>query len=171
MKNQTRVFHGTPDYCRIVDWLYDEAYLLDHGRLQDWLELMAPEIDYRMPVRRAVVPKQGSGFDEESAFFADNLSSLKTKVERLSTDQAWSDQPVSLTRHMISNILVEKAEGGFAVTSAFLITRVRADSPYDFFSGERHDLLKSVVDGLKLAKRTIFLDQTVLKSHNLSFFF
>ena len=63
------------------------------------------------------------------------------------------------------------ADGAYNVTSAFLVTRLRSHRRYDFFTGERVDVLRREGANLKLARRTILLDQTVLDSHNLSLFF
>jgi hypothetical protein len=49
--------------------------------------------------------------------------------------------------------------------------RTRSDLPYDFFSGERRDVLRPNGDGFRLARRTVLIDQTVLKAYNLSIFF
>jgi 3-phenylpropionate/cinnamic acid dioxygenase small subunit len=69
-------------------------------------------------------------------------------------------------------VLVDRtADGVYAVTSAFMVTRLRSHRSYDFFTGERVDSLRREDGELKLARRTILLDQTVLKAHNLSLFF
>ena len=171
MSDAQRVAVGSPSYSAIVEWLFQEASLLDNRRYEEWLTLLAPEIDYRMPVRKAVLAKDGRGFDDESGFFIENYASLATRVGRLATEQAWSDQPVSRTRHFVSNVLATRSNGGYDVSTAFLVTRIRSDSPYDIFTGERNDRLVGEDGEMKLAKRTIYLDQTVLRSHNLSFFF
>ena len=76
------------------------------------------------------------------------------------------------TRHFVSNVLIDRTpEGVYTVVSAFMVTRLRSHRHYDFFTGERVDVLRREGADLKLARRTILLDQTVLDSHNLSLFF
>lgn len=163
---------GSADYNIVLEWLYREAALLDRADFESWLGLMAPDIVYEMPTRQSVYQKDGDGFDADFGFFAENHSSLETRVKRLQTDQAWAEQPGSRTRHLVSNLLVDRLPGGeFLATTAFLVTRIRSDLPYDFFTGERRDVLRPEGDGLLLARRTILIDQTVLKSYNLSIFF
>ena len=163
---------GSADYNAILEWLYREAAMLDRSDFPGWFELLAPDIIYEMPTRMSVYPKDGDGFDPDFGFFADNHASLETRVKRLQTDQAWAEQPGSRTRHYVSNLLVDPLEDGtFLATSAFLVTRIRSDLPYDLFTGERRDILRPEGDGLRLEKRTIMIDQTVLKSYNLSIFF
>jgi 3-phenylpropionate/cinnamic acid dioxygenase small subunit len=168
----TRVPTGSAEYSELVQWLYDEAYLLDSGEFEQWFNLMTEDISYEMPARISVMPKEGSGFAEHSGLFSENHSSLMARVKRLQTEQAWAEQPRSRTRHLITNVVVDRmSSGDFDVRSAFLITRARADRVSDTFTGERHDILRRAGSSWKLARRLILLDQTVIKSHNLSFFF
>jgi 3-phenylpropionate/cinnamic acid dioxygenase small subunit len=163
---------GTPEYSEVVDFLYREARLLDGYDHRKWLEVLHPEIDYRMPVRLTRMPKDGLGFVDEMEYFTENFSSLNTRVQRLQTEQAWAEQPGSRARHFVSNTLVDRVENGDLVaTSAFLITRTRADMPYDMFTGERVDTLRREDGRLLLIGRLIHFDQTVLQAMNLSIFF
>jgi 3-phenylpropionate/cinnamic acid dioxygenase small subunit len=167
-----RVHVGTPEYSEIVEWLYREARMLDNGEFAAWFDLITTDIVYEMPTRTAVMPQEGSGFHPDFGFFAESHSSLQLRVKRLGTSQAWAEQPRSRTRHFVSNVLVDRTgESDYAVTCAFMVTRIRSHRRYDFFTGERADVLRREGAGLKLARRTILLDQTVLDSHNLSLFF
>jgi 3-phenylpropionate/cinnamic acid dioxygenase small subunit len=164
---------GSAEYAEILDWLYREARLLDAADHLTWLEVLHPDVEYHMPVRLTRMPKDGPGFVDEMEFFAENFSSLNTRVRRLQTEQAWAEQPGSRTRHFVSNTLVDREpDGAYLVRSSFLVTRTRSDMPYDVFTGERTDTLRRAEDGrLLLARRMIHLDQTVLQAMNLSIFF
>jgi PAH dioxygenase small subunit len=163
---------GAPEYFEVTEWLYREARLLDQGDFESWLALMSTDIQYSMPTRSAVDPRDGQGFDFKSGLFAENHSSLSARVARLQTDQAWAEQPRSRTRHFISNIQVERDAGGqLKVTSALLLSRLRSNRPLDLFTAERQDALRREAGGLKLVERVILLDQTVIESYNLSIFF
>jgi 3-phenylpropionate/cinnamic acid dioxygenase small subunit len=166
----TRLPYGGPEYDEVMGFLIDEADALDGYRFEDWLQMLAPDIEYRMPVRVDRMPKDGLGFVSEMEFMSDNLSSLRTRVKRLGTKQAWAEQPVSRTRHMITNVRVHRAEppAEFAVLSSFMVARARWDLPYDLFTGERHDTLRREDGALRLARRIVYFDQTALRSHNLS---
>jgi PAH dioxygenase small subunit len=168
-----RLAVGSPESAEAVQFLYEEARLLDGYDHRKWLELLHRDIDYRMPIRLTRMPKDGLGFVDEMEFFTENYSSLNTRVQRLQTEQAWAEQPGSRARHFVSNALVDRLpDGDLQVTSAFLVTRTRADMPYDMFTGERHDTLRRSGDGrLLLVKRLIHFDQTVLQAMNLSIFF
>jgi 3-phenylpropionate/cinnamic acid dioxygenase small subunit len=147
---QTRIPYGGPEYDEVMDFLVEESDALDGYRFDDWLQLLTPDVEYQMP--------------------SDDLSSLQTRVRRLGTKQAWAEQPVSRTRHLITNVRVHRAEppDEFAVLSNFMVARARWNRPYDFFTGERHDTLRRDDGALRLARRVVYLDQTELQAHNLS---
>ena len=49
-----RVPPGDPLYNDVLDFLYEEAELLDDTRLDEWLNMMDEGLSYRMPVRLTV---------------------------------------------------------------------------------------------------------------------
>jgi 3-phenylpropionate/cinnamic acid dioxygenase small subunit len=164
---------GSPLYAEVVELLYREADAFDNYRFDDWLAMLAPEIEYVMPVRTTQFLVDGMGFNGEATFFTDNLESLTTRVRRLETEFAWAETPPSRTRHFVSNILVDPADDGeLSVRSSFMITRTRQDKGYQLFTGERQDRLRRSDEGrLLFARRVILPDQTVITATNLSVFF
>ena len=163
---------GTPLYGRVVEFLYREAELLDSYRFGEWLALFADDIRYDMPVRTTQFRADGEGF-QEVAFFDENMSSLRTRVKRLETDSAWAEAPPSRTRHFVSNVLAEPGARAdeLAVRSCFMVTRTRADHGYQMFTGRRDDVLRLAGDTMKIARRRILVDQTVITNTNLSVLF
>jgi 3-phenylpropionate/cinnamic acid dioxygenase small subunit len=164
---------GSSLYGEIVEFYYREADLFDSSRLVEWLEMLAPDIQYVMPVRTTKFRAKGEGFEDVS-FFDENFVSLQTRVQRLQTEFAWAEAPPSRTRHFVTNILAAPGElsGEFSIRSNFMITRTRADQGYQLFTGQRQDLLRREGEhGFKLAARRILIDQTVLSGSNLSIFF
>lgn len=166
----TRLPYGGPEYDEVMAFLVDESDTLDSYRFDEWLQLLTSDVEYRMPVRVNRMPKDGLGFVHEMEFMSEDLSSLQTRVRRLGTKQAWAEQPVSRTRHLITNVRVHRAEApdAFDVVSNFMVARARWNRPYDFFTGERHDTLRRDEGPLRLARRIVYFDQTELQSHNLS---
>lgn len=163
---------GSEAYSEAALFLYREAQLLDEAQFDAWLDTLHEELVYEMPVRQSVMPKDGTGFVDGMTFLTESRNSLLTRVRRLQTEQAWAEQPGSRTRHLVCNVLVEQgdAAGELRVVSAFLVTRTRADLPYDVFTGERRDVLVRDGDRLLLKRREIRFDQTVMHSYNLSIF-
>ena len=96
---------GHPVYGEVVEFLYQEAELLDTGRFRDWLALMTEDLSYRMPVRVTRVGRKQKDYSDEMEIFSDDLSSMRLRVDRLATGSAWAEDPPSRTRHLVSDIL------------------------------------------------------------------
>ena len=165
------ILASDPTYARVVQFLYDEAALLDGRRFNEWLDLMAEDLVYRAPV--PVTGEDGAlGFAADGHFFYDDLESLRQRVKRLETGLAWAEDPPSRTCRLISNVRVEALGGGeLQVKSNFLVYRTRGGAPQaDLLAGGRDDTLREVGGKLKLAWREVLLAQPVLGLPSLSFF-
>jgi len=173
-ENGVNISPKDPRYSEIVEFLIQEAELLDHGRFSEWLELMTEDIYYRMPVRVNRSRSSGPDYTEKTEIFSENRASLGMRVKRLGTDFAWSESPPSRTRHLITNVRVRATANPkeLEALSYFLVYRNRTNSSSaDILSGERQDLMRKTEEAWRLAGRTILLDQVVVGSRNLSIFF
>lgn len=154
------------------DFLYGEAELLDDRRLDEWLALLTDDVHYWMPIRRTTTAKEvAQEFTRpgEMAFFDDDRRILEMRVQRLSVGRAWAEDPPSRTRRLITNVrILSVADDELTVTSNFHLYRTRLDSEEDSWIGRREDLLRRENGQLKLARRHIFLEQTVILSQNMS---
>ena len=161
---------------RIEDFFYLEAELLDERKLREWLDLLASDVRYWMPIRLNPSDRPENLMDElakpgEGFYFDDNLESLRLRVERVYAKNAWAEMPPSRTRHLVSNIRIKKDDGReVEVHSNFLVYRTRLETDQDMFIGTRQDVIRRVGNGFKIAKRTIILDQAVLNAKNISIF-
>lgn len=156
-----------------LEWLNHEAELLDGNRLHEWLELLAPDIDYRLPIRVTRERAKGPGFSDVGYHMYEDFDSLAARVNRLDSEFAWAEDPPSRTRRMVSVVRVTReGDGAYAVRSNLLIFRSRmAETEYELLAGERHDQLVEAAGGLKLRRRLVLLDHTTLASKNLAVFF
>jgi 3-phenylpropionate/cinnamic acid dioxygenase small subunit len=159
---------------KIEDFLYLEAELLDERRLREWLELFSDDLHYWMPVRHNPLERSGEIADElarpgESYYFNDNKETLRIRVERVYSKSAWAEMPPSRTRRLISNVRIKKDDGSeIEVHSNFIVYRTRMEKDQDIFVGTRKDILRRVNGEIKIARRTIILDQAVLAAKNIS---
>jgi len=174
---QTRVGRTLPfdDERHLLahQWLVDEAWLLDAQAYQDWLELLTDDIHYLMPVR--VTTALGAGYDTSPgmAHFDEDKYSLSRRVARFLTEHAWTEDPPSRLRHHLSNVRTFSTEDPdhLVVDSATLLFRNRGDvREGSFVSAGREDLLRRTPDGWKLARRTIMVDDAVIRMQNLAIF-
>jgi 3-phenylpropionate/cinnamic acid dioxygenase small subunit len=161
---------------KIEEFLYLEAELLDERRLRDWLELFTEDLHYWMPIRHNPTSRPEDLSEElsgpgESYYFNDNKETLRLRIDRLYSNTAWAEMPPSRTRHLISNIRVKRDDGNeIEVDSNFIVYRTRLEKDEDFFVGTRKDILRRARGELKIARRTIILDQAVLRAKNISVF-
>lgn len=153
----------------------DEAALLDHHRYDEWVELFSEDTHYFMPIRRTMSRRElNKEFTKpgEMAYFDDNKLFLRMRVMKLATGTAWAEDPPSRTRHLITNVrIVGTEEDELTVETNFLLYRTRLKSEEDQWVGRREDVLRRKDRGFEIARRYIYLDQTVLLSQNLSNFF
>ncbi|MGC2414224.1 MAG: 3-phenylpropionate/cinnamic acid dioxygenase subunit beta [Stellaceae bacterium] len=170
----------------IAEFLYREAEILDERRYEDWLALLADDIRYWMPMRRNVkfgeAEREFTREGQDIAWFDEGKDTLTRRVRQIQTGIHWAEEPQSRIAHLVSNVQVVEASPSIeearevAVKCRFLIYRNRVETETDILVGKREDLLRRIgdaqgVNAWRIARRTIILDQNVLLSKNLTFFF
>jgi 3-phenylpropionate/cinnamic acid dioxygenase small subunit len=163
-------------------FLYREADLLDQRRFNDWLNLIADDIVYFMPIRRNV--KFGQHEKQENtragqgiSWFDEGKWTLTKRVEQILTGAHFAEEPLSRVCHMVSNVQILEARPSFEVAeevvvrSRFLFHQNRVEYEAYTFIGRRTDLLRKIDGNWKIARREIILDENVLLAKNLSIFF
>jgi 3-phenylpropionate/cinnamic acid dioxygenase small subunit len=165
----------------IEDFLYREADLLDERRYDEWLALLAEDVRYWMPMRRNVkvddLEREFTREGRDISWFDEGKETLTRRVRQIQTGIHWAEEPVSRISHLISNVQLvevnpsptEPAE--VSVRCRFLVYRNRVETETDILVGKREDLLRRTGAEWQIARRKILLDQNVLLSKNLTFFF
>ena len=173
---------------QVEQFLYREARLLDSRQFRRWIDLLADDLRYWIPMRsnrysaasKSISILDGSRYEEadlskesDQAFMDEDKGSLRRRVDRLDTGMAWAEDPPSRTRHLISNVEVEpgERESEVKVYSNFIMYRSRGETEEDFYVGSREDVLRNVDGSWQLASRKIVFEQNVLSAKNLSNFF
>jgi 3-phenylpropionate/cinnamic acid dioxygenase small subunit len=164
------------------DFLFAEADLLDERRFREWLNLLADDITYFMPIRRNVKfgqhaqrenTVQGSGI----SWFDEDKWTLTKRVDQILTGVHYAEEPLSRVTHMVSNVQIRRVVPSLddpsevEVRCRFLVYQNRIEYETYTFVGKRTDLLRKTQDGWKIVRREILLDQNVLLAKNLSTFF
>ncbi len=148
-----------------------EARLLDAEDYDAWLETMTEDVSYWMPTRENLFRRDEAALDEQRMnFYRESLTSLRVRTHRLKTGTAWSENPRTRYRHLITNVEVEAGDAPdtYRASSNFLIYRNRLERDESWMVGAREDVLLRVEDKLRLAKRTVLIDQNSLLSKNLN---
>jgi 3-phenylpropionate/cinnamic acid dioxygenase small subunit len=165
----------------IEAFLYREADLLDERRYDDWLALLAEDVRYWMPMRRNVkVDDRNREFTREGrdiSWFDEGKETLTRRVRQIQTGIHWAEEPVSRISHLVTNVQLLEVNPSVAepaeilVRCRFLVYRNRVETETDILVGKREDKLRRAGSDWQISHRKILLDQNVLLSKNLTFFF
>ena len=153
----------------VEQFLYLEASYLDERKFNDWIELIADDIHYFMPIRRNVKfgeqERENTDFRTEISWFDEGKRTL--------TGVHWAEEPFSRIRHLVTNVRVIGVDGDeIRVDSNFFVWQNRLHDEVNLFAGKREDILRRDPDTeFKIAKRTIILDQNVLLAKVITTFF
>ena len=172
--------------CRIEQFYYREARLLDSRQFQQWLALLSEDVDYRMPSRFIATPdprERGTeayhaidqelerGGPDSSPLRVENIFTLAIRAERAFKVNAWAENPPARTRRFINNVEVYQNGEGYQVFSNFMLHYSRHDNSNYQYSGQRIDLLRELDGELKIARREIIHDWSVIPVPTLGLFF
>lgn len=157
-------------------FLAGEAELLDERRFDEWLDLLHEDIRYWMPIARNVrfdrsdVEYTRAG--GEASWFDEGKDNLRKRVQQLKGGDHWAEEPRSRTTHLVANVRLDATDGAdLIVKSRFIVCAYRLEHDADLFVGKRIDTLRRDSGSLKVLRRAIYLDQSVLLSRNLTTFF
>lgn len=164
------------------EFLYDEADMFDQRRYLQWLDTLAEDLVYFMPMKRNVrsgqhAQHEDTRFEKDMSWFNEGKWTLRKRVEQILTGVHWAEEPLSRVCHMVSNVqltAIDDATPGvetLRVRSRFLIYQNRVQYEQYFFVGKRSDTLRRCNGHWQLARREITLDQNVLLAKNLTVFF
>ncbi|MGK7377318.1 aromatic-ring-hydroxylating dioxygenase subunit beta [Planococcus sp. 1R117A] len=159
----------------IKEFLDYEAMLLDdYFLLWDWFNFLTDDFSYEVPVRVARERHSSQPLFPPGSFHQkDNKFFVMKRLERLETEKAWAEESPSRIRRVISGVMAMPGEdeNHYRVRSSFILYRGVDRVDGDILCGQRHDILRRDGDGLKLSRRVVYLDHTVLPTRNLGFFF
>lgn len=162
---------------QVEQFFYKEARLLDERRLDEWLDLLAEDLHYWMPMRRNI--KYGdwelefTSPETEINWFDEGKDVLAGRIRQFKTGIHWPEEPVSRFEHFISNVEVVSVEGDeIRANSKFFCYQNRLQDEVNHFVGRREDLLRRDPDTrFKLARRKIIIAMNVMIPKVVNTFF
>jgi 3-phenylpropionate/cinnamic acid dioxygenase small subunit len=161
----------------VEQFLYKEARLLDERRLEEWLDLLAEDLHYWMPMRRNIKfgdwDMEFTSAETEINWFDEGKDILAGRIRQLNTGIHWPEEPVSRFEHFISNVEVVAAEGDeIHVNSKFFCYQNRLQDEVNHFVGRREDILKRDPETkFKLYRRKIIIAMNVMIPKVVNTFF
>ena len=153
-----------------------EAELLDERRFDAWLDLLHDDIRYWMPIARNVRFNQPeleyTREHSDANWFDEGKDILRKRVQQIAGGDHWAEEPRTRTTHLVANVRIDAVDGAdVTAKSRFMVCGYRLEHDVDLFIGKRIDVLRRTDGGLKVLRRTIYFDQSVLLSRNLTTFF
>lgn len=146
---------------RVSTFLSQEAWLLDNWRLDEWLQLLADDVQYVVPATDCPT----GDADNSVVFINDDMALLQARVKRLQSRHAHREYPSSRTRRLITNVLADEADDGSVhLTASFQVYRFRLRQTAVYVGWYEMTL---VPDGssFKIRNRRATLDQEALDEH------
>lgn len=162
--------------AEVTDFLYREADLLDERRYTEWLDLLADDYEYAVPLRmnvryEDVAEREQTVAGEEVCWFDEGKPTTELRVAQLATGKHWAEEPVSRVTHLVGNVRLVSVElPEVEVSCRFVVYRNRVADETDFLVGRRTDRLRKTAEGWQVCRRRLLLDQSVLLAKNLSVF-
>jgi 3-phenylpropionate/cinnamic acid dioxygenase small subunit len=157
----------------IERFLYREAELIDDRKYTEWLDLIADDVQYQVPIRRNVKfgdhARENSDPDYEISWIDEGKQTLTARVQQLNTGVHWAEEPVSRVRHMVTNVQISDVRGDEVdVKCCFLVYVNRVRDEENLFIGKRYDTLRRNSDTeWQIAKRVALIDQKVLLAKSI----
>ncbi|MPZ15446.1 MAG: 3-phenylpropionate/cinnamic acid dioxygenase subunit beta [Chloroflexi bacterium] len=163
-------------HFEIEQFLYREADLLDDRKYEAWLGLFTEDARYWMPMRRNVsseeLEHEFTAERHEMAWFDETKGTLVDRVKQIRTGVHWAEEPFSRISHVVSNVrILEAGAEEVRVRCRFIVYRNRMVEEQSLFVGSRIDTLRRAGRSWQIARREIYLDQSVMLSKNFTNFF
>ncbi len=166
----------------IEEFLCREADLLDQREFRAWLDLLAEDLVYFMPIRRNVkfgqhAEKENTRQGEGISWFDEDKWTLGKRVEQILTGVHYAEEPLSRVTHMVSNVRLLEVTPSVddprqvVVGCRFLVHQNRVEYEANTFIGRRTDTLRRHGESWLIARREMILEQNVLLAKNLSILF
>ena len=137
---------------QIVDFLYDEARMLDEGRYDEWLSLWLEDGHYWMPL-----DWQQEDPHLVTSLLYEDLFMLKLRVERLKGARTFSQKPKSRCHHVLNRPFVDEADedaGRWITNTSMHYVETRLDDQFLLALTAKHEL-KAVDGKLRIANKRV----------------
>jgi 3-phenylpropionate/cinnamic acid dioxygenase small subunit len=138
----------------LIDFVVNEARLLDAKRFEEWNQLFTDDAYYWIPL----APGQEDRINHTSHMYEDKLL-RELRIERLKSPRAFSQQPPSRCHHLLQTPTVEsfdEAANRFVVRSEFHYTEAQGDE-MQFYVGTCFHHLTVQEGALKMTLKRVNL--------------
>ena len=132
--------------------LHLEAWLLDQGRLDQWLGLYTSDATYWIPLEAGQ-----SDPLEVSSILYDDITLLKVRVKQYADARAHARRPAARTVHQVGNVMVShSADQVLGVTSTLVVVEYRLERQRIWGASVQHELRRTP-EGLRICSKRVDL--------------
>lgn len=145
---------NSPTNAQLVDFVLDEAAMLDDLRFDDWLALFTDDGHYWMPLAHG----QTDPRLQASLMFEDKLL-LQVRVARLAGARTFSQQPLSRCHHLLQQPRVQARDDAtslYTCRTSFHYVETRKDTQTLYAGWATHTLVQQA-DGLRIRQKRVDL--------------
>lgn len=139
---------------QLIDFIYDEARMLDEGRFSEWLDLWLDDGHYWMPL-----DYQQTDPDHVTSLLYEDMFMLRLRVERLNGARTFSQKPRSRCHHVIQRPFIDEAnheQGKYITNTSMHYVETRLDDQFLLAVTATHEL--ALVDNkLRIANKRVDL--------------
>ncbi len=136
----------------VEEFLFFEARLLDGREFQAWAELFADDGIYWVPMCEG----QEDPLTEHSIFY-DDKDLLDVRVRRLLHPDTLAQIPVSRTRHVVGNVVLDETDGDEIHARSNLVMFEYRRDEQRVFGAEVQHRLRRVEDGFEIVLKRVDL--------------
>jgi len=138
--------------AEVAELLFHEASLLDHGRLDEWLELYTDDATYWIPLQA----DQSDPLTTSSIVY-DDRRLMEARVRQFQHPRAHARVPAPRTVHQVSNVRVLEADGrDTRVGSTLVLVEYRRERQRVWGAVVEHRLRRTA-HGLRIAAKRVDL--------------
>lgn len=153
----------TPE--QLIDFVYAEVRMLDEQRFEEWLNLFTEDGHYWMPL----TPGQTDPRLQTSLMYEDKLL-LRVRIERLSGERTFSQQPRSRCHHLLQKPTLESVKDDrWILRTAFHYVETRLDQQTLFVGWSRYELV-AIHGVLRIALKRVDLVNSDAAFGNINLF-
>jgi 3-phenylpropionate/cinnamic acid dioxygenase small subunit len=141
----------------VAEFLAREAYFLDRRMWAEWLALYADDAVYWVP---ALTGEDGftSDPDNEISIIYLDRNGLESRIFRIEGGDSMATEPLPLTAHLVTNVLVHRSDGGLVEASATWMAHAFWRRRGAIVRGGLYDYaLRRERDGLRIVKKVVKL--------------
>jgi 3-phenylpropionate/cinnamic acid dioxygenase small subunit len=136
----------------VEQFLYREAWLLDHGRLDEWLALFTDDATYWIPLEAG----QADPFTTSSIIF-DDRRLLEVRVRQFQHPRAHARRPAPRTVHHVGNVQIVDADAREVRTASTLVLIEYRQERQRVWGALVEHRLRHTADGFRIAAKRVDL--------------